>query len=177
MEISSDDARLTLDEKTGLLQRLALTKFHLPLLDANAGLFDLALPLPDELPHRLRLTKPQPQLNVTQADGETRIAYRSLESNRGTHEVSCVLRIRPEAGGAFAMRLEIVNHTPYVIPQVLFPNLSGLKATGPAKQETLHLGRSTKHPFVSMQQPDGAASFYDLYRRDYFIYGMQQWPM
>ena len=28
-----------------------------------------------------------------------------------------------------------------------------------------------------MQQPDGAASFYDLYRRDYFIYGMHEWPM
>jgi len=177
MDLSARDARLTLDDKTGLLKRLGLAGFHLPLLEGNAGLFDLALPLPDELPHRLRVTDRHQALDVSSIGPEWQLTYLSLSSPRGIHEVSCVLRLRPESDGSFAIRLQIVNHTPHVIPQVLFPNLSGLRATGPAKQEALHLGRAIKFPFASMQQPDGAASFYDLYRRSYFTYGMHEWPM
>ena len=75
------------------------------------------------------------------------------------------------------MRLHVVNHSPYVIPQILFPHLTGLMPTGDPKHEELHLGRSVKQPHVGMQSSDGAASFYELYRRWYFIYGMQEWCM
>src|SRR5258706_4906323 len=143
MELSADDARLTVDPKTGALRYIGLAGFQLTLLEGNAGLFDLALPLPDELPHRLRVTDRESIPTFTSDGGEHRISYISLQSAHGTFDVACTLRIRPdESTGGFAVRLEIVNHTQQVIPQVLFPNLSGLKATRPAKQEALHLGRA-----------------------------------
>lgn len=177
MEIQSGDARLTIDSATGALSQLGLGYFHLPLLDGNAGLFDIALPLPDELPHRLRTAAGQTTSSVEQVGDEWHLRYNSLRSDRGAFEVSAVVRIRPDAGGGFAMRLEVVNHTPQVIPQVLFPHLAGLTATGDPDRETLHLGRSVKQPHVWMQSPDGAAAFYELYRRWYFVYGMQEWNL
>lgn len=177
MELQSGDARLFIDPVDGSLRELGLRGFHLPLLEGDSGLFDIALPLPDELPHRLRTPLGQRISGVEQRGDEWHLRFNSLRSERGRFEVSAVLRIRPYPGGGFGLRLHVVNHTPYVIPQILFPHLAGLTATGEPKHEELHLGRSVKQPYVWMQTPDGAAAFYDLYRRWYFIYGMQEWCM
>ncbi len=177
MELQSGDARLSIDPVDGALVELGLRGFHLPLLEGRAALFDIGLPLPDELPHRLRTPRGQRVNGIAKVGDEWRLRYDSLRSERGEFDVSTVLRIRPEPAGGFAMRLEVINHSPFIIPQILFPHLAGLTATGEPKHEELHLGRSTKQPHVWMQSPDGAAAFYDLYRRWYFIYGMQEWCM
>src|SRR5437762_2563771 len=59
MEFSNDDGRLRIDPACGVLRELSLKRFPRPLLDGEAGLFDVALPLPDDLPHRLRVDERQ----------------------------------------------------------------------------------------------------------------------
>jgi hypothetical protein len=177
MEFSCDEGRLRIDPKTGVLRELGVADFPRPLLDGGSGLFDIALPLPDELPHRLRVDAAQHTSDVGSGGEDTYFRYDALRSPRGTFQISAVLRVRPSPGEGFALRLELVNHTPHVIPQVLFPHLVGLNASGEPKHETLHLGRSIKHPHVWMTAPDGAAAFYDLYRRWYFNYGMGEWNL
>ena len=177
MQLDCDDARLTLDPRSGVLRELSLRDSPKPLLEGAAGPFDLALPLPDELPHRLRIDESQLTSDVSQVGDEWHLRYDTLRSDRGAFQVSAVLRIRPSPGEGFAMRLAIVNHTPHVIPQVLFPHLVGLHPAGEPKEEELHLGRAIKRPHVWMTTPDGAANFYDLYRRWYFTYGMGEWNL
>jgi hypothetical protein len=178
MEFSCDDGRLKIDPRTGVVQGLALAHFPTPLLgNGVAGLFDIALPLPDEPPHRLRIDARQPLSAVGEEGDEAYFRYDALRSRRGTFHVSTVLRVRASPAEGFAVRLEVINHTPHVIPQVLFPHLVGLNPTGEPKHETLHLGRSIKHPHLWMTTPDGAAAFYDLYRRWYFNYGMGEWNL
>lgn len=177
MEIQSGEGLLTIDPVSGALTQLSLGNFHLPLLEGMGELFDIALPLADDLPHRLRAAGGQrATLSDRQGEGWC-LGYEVLRSERGTFDVPVLLHIQPEIRGGFAVRLEVINHTSRVIPQILFPHLSGLVPTGDPSLELLHLGRATKQPHVWMQSPDGAAAFYELYRRWYFIYGMQEWCM
>ena len=177
MELFAGEARLKIDLVSGALRELGLRDFHLPLLDGDAPLFDIALPLVDKLPHRLRHPLGQRTAAVEQVGDAWRLRFDTLRSERGVFDVSVTLVIRPQSDGAFAVQLEVFNGTSQIIPQILFPNLAGLTATGDPKAEELRLGRATKQPHVGMQSPDGAASFYDLYRRWYFVYGMQEWCM
>jgi hypothetical protein len=177
MDLTCDDARLTIDPASGVLREIMLRHVSNPLLDGASGFFDIALPLPDDLPHRLRIDESQRTSHAAGTGDECQLRFDTLRSTRGAFEVSASLTLRSISGEGLAMRLQVINHTPYVIPQVLFPKLVGFNPTGEAKHEALHLGRSIKHPHQWMTTPHGAAAFFDLYRRWYFTYGMGEWNL
>ena len=176
MIIETAHTQLTIDTDNGILRKIQLKDFPRPLLLGASGLFDIALPLPDEMPHRVKGSYSQTVSRVEQKNGQTILHFKTLKSDRGVFEVSAKLRIQPTDRG-FKVRLEIINHSSHRIPQVLFPCLNGVQPTGELDHELLHLGRATKQPYVWMKSPDDAAVFYDLYRKWYFAYGMQDWPM
>src|SRR5437660_935801 len=125
MDLTSGDATLLIDPQSGLLRE---ARHQLvTLLEGASGLFDLALPLADELPHRLSATGQDKVSSAVNAQGELRLQYDSLRSARDEFQVSCTPRIRPEAGSGFAMQLAVINHTSQIIPQVLFPYLEGFR--------------------------------------------------
>lgn len=173
MEWTSADATLSFDPTGAVLRSIELIGSPRPLLRSEEPLFDLALPLPQELPHRLSVTMSQAPTSIAMG----LLQYVSLQSTRGEFPVACTLRVRPEPSGGFALQLTVENRSKFTIPQVVFPRLIGLLPTGPVEQETLHLGRSVKWPYPSMVVPDKAASFLDLHRRAYFVYGMQEWNL
>jgi hypothetical protein len=177
MELRAGDARLLIDEGTGILREITLANSRHALLTGISSLFDLALPLPDNLPHRIHALDGHRVTGITQVGEEYQFRSAFLESEQGRFDIDVTLKVRPRSDGRFALNLFIVNHSAHTIPQVLFPHLAGLRATEDPKHEELHLGRATRRPHVWMQSPDDAASFYDLYRRWYFVYGMQEWCM
>src|SRR5437763_1977928 len=132
MHLRSANAQLQFDPATGAAWRMELDATPIPLLDSASGLFDLAIPLADELPHRLRIASDQVRPETTLGGGQLSLHWESLRSSRGDFAVSCTLRMAPHDGGGFSAQLEILNHTALIIPQVLFPNLIGLRPTGPA---------------------------------------------
>jgi hypothetical protein len=178
MEFSSGDATITINQASGVLERIELLASEQSLLLGDRGLFDLALPLPDLPSYRLRISAAQRTVDWKQTADEIHWRYDSLRCDRGEFPINATVTMRALSEGGFAMRLTIVNHSPDTIPQVLFPNLHGLQPTGlDANSETLHLGRSIKYPYAQMKTEDKAVEFFDLYRHWYFPYGMQDWNL
>jgi len=171
MRIISKDSYLEWDEASGTLRAIGFEKGAIRFFAGAATLFDVALPLPDRIMHRVR---PDPEGAAVAADGPgIAINFGKLRSELGEFDIEVELEARPRGDGAFALRLHVANHSPYPIPQVLFPDLDGLTPTGPAAEELLRVGRNRKQlrPYTDMVITDGAASFIDLYRKTYSEYG------
>ncbi len=171
MELTTPNGRLRLDPRTGYVKGLSLaggaTRVH---GDAGAGLFEVALPLPDYAPHRIRLTEKQVTPVVEKSRDTVRISYGQLRSDYGEFALEAEVIIRGESEAGFSLRMTLTNNTRFMVPQVLFPNLVGLEPTGKVQQETLRFGRGKVKPYSEWNVPDGAAKFYDLHRRRYFDY-------
>lgn len=171
--LQSGNGRIELASDTGYPVWIGLAEPAACFLRGHAGFFDLALPLPQCVPHRLRLDSDQLQPDVIVEEDRATIRYRCLRSGSGEFPIMAELGISPGPDATFSLQLEIVNRTPYTVPQVIFPDLCGLIPTGLAGEEILRFGRNRKQlrPYADMTITDGAASFIDLYRKQYYEYG------
>lgn len=155
----------------GQLRVIGLNGEITPLLTGEAPLMEVALPLPDYPAHRARPA-------VMRVGGEpagegVSISAAVVASPVGQFPVRTEVECRALPGGSFALRARVTNESAETIVQVFFPNLEGLRPTGPAGEEALRLGRNRKllRPYTDLVITDQAASFLDLYRKTYFEYG------
>ena len=180
MKVKSDNGTIEIDKKSGAILRVFLER---PLVEfvktsfCSGGLFEVALPLENYIPHRIRINKSQtveiyyPQKNVVL------ITYVQLKSSKGTFSLKVEIKIQGGQSGEFSLWMRLVNQTEIVIPQTIFPNLTGLIPINSAGQTLLRFGRDRLKPYLDLKVLDGAVQFFDLYRRRYFDYQLGSFCM
>src|SRR4051794_5339661 len=102
MEWTSSDATLSLEPTGAVLRSIELIGSPRPLLRSDLPVFDLALPLPEDLPNRLRVAP-------SQQPASDSLRYASLLSEHGEQPIACTLQVKPAASGGFALQLTIEN--------------------------------------------------------------------
>src|SRR6266511_6473690 len=125
--------KVGIDEASGSLIRLEFPGVGV-MLEAppgRAGLLDVAYPLPEFVAMRLGST--YSAARIERGDGAIKIVYVPLGASRanvklpeGAVGAEVVIRAADD-GRSVVLRAKIVNDSKALIPQVLFPDLRGLK--------------------------------------------------
>jgi len=132
---------------------------------ASAGLLDLAYPIMAFSP--LRLASRFSTAQVTKEANGVRISWDALGPSRNNvplpaGKVSAQVTIRAAGDGrSVILSCHIENHSSSPIPQILFPDLWGLKPFDGIKRTELRLARGVIHPFtVPYRQPGTVPPYY-----------------
>jgi hypothetical protein len=141
---------------------LAALRLHDPRTDfvaapSGAGLLRLALPLPDHFSHYAEAgTHGAP--DITAADGGLHLTYPGLATSEGPVAVRIEIELAPDSETeGIRLRARVHNGTPDVIPQVVFPQLLGLRAVDGVDGTRLQLGRGQLRPLRDItMRPDDA---------------------
>jgi hypothetical protein len=164
-----NELELGIDEKTGSLVDMGYpaTGVILESPAEAAGLLDLAYPVRTFLP--LRLASRFSQARVVNEDGGVTITWDALAPSRSNipipeGKVFAQVRIRPAADGrSVIMTCRIANRSSASVPQVLFPDLQGLRPFEGAQRTQLRLGSGVVRPFeLPVRQPESAPTYYDI---------------
>jgi len=157
-----------IDEQTGSLIYLSFGATG-PILEAPpeaAGLLDVAYPVRVFTPLRLASRFSKARV-VKEGDGVS-IVWDILGPSRNSFplpqgKVSARVSIQAARDGRSAiLSCRIENHSSQRIPQVLFPDLWGLKPLGGPERAQLRLARGVVHPFmVPFRPPEAAPPYYD----------------
>jgi hypothetical protein len=157
-----------IDEDTGSIIFLG-SDVTGPMLEAepqSAGLVDVAYPLPAFGP--LRLASRFSNARVEREGKGLTIYWEALGPSRSNFElppgkVSAQVTIRPaDDGRSVILDCHIENHSSAPVPQILFPDLWGLKSFAGVHQTELRLPRGVVYPFtVPFRSPESAPPYYD----------------
>ena len=159
---------IQIDEQNGSIRYLSYPSTGV-MLEASpeaAGLLDVAYPVEAFTPMRLATRFSHAQ--VTREANGIRINWAVLSPSRAefslpTGKVSAQVTIRAaDDGRSVILSCQIENQSGAEIPQILFPDLWGLRPFAGMDQTELRLARGVVHPFsVPFQQPDAVPPYYD----------------
>jgi len=156
---------LGIDQGTGSIVRLACpaTGAILEGAPASAGLLDVAYPVEAFMP--MRLASRFSRANFVKDAKALTIRWDRLSPSR-THvplpegRVSAQVTIQQATDGrSVIMTCRIENHSDAQIPQVLFPDLWGLKPIHDAQGTQLRLSNDIVFPFAGPVKPSDAVTF------------------
>ena len=160
--------RITLDGSSGALLRLGYPGVA-TLLDTSgklAGMLSVAYPTPRFQPLRLESRLSRATIDIQ--DRCVTLNWERLEPTRkefdydGQVSARVVLTALPDER-SIVWQCEIVNHTSLPVPQVLFPDLRGLRAFDGVPNTSLHLPGAVIQPFEGDVPPaTGAETYYTV---------------
>lgn len=122
-ELRSGESRLTIDAETGQISSLVHGRSVLIRRPGSTGPFRLHLPLPDFEAHIAEGNRLKPEL--TRTPDTIACLYRSVVGRRGPMDVGVEITYSSVGDGTFRMRCRLRNRSPYRIPQIFFPWISG----------------------------------------------------
>lgn len=165
--VTLNGLRVTLDDATGNLLKLEFDGVGTLLEPAagEGGLLDVAYPVQDFV--ALRLGTRYSRASAKRDGDAIVLEYAPLAPSRtnvampeGT--VKATITIKPAADKrSVILQAKIVNGSKGLIPQVLFPDLRGLRAVGTPAATQLRLpGNYPAHPFTEDPVPPHAAQYY-----------------
>lgn len=147
---------ITLDPLTGTITKLEHPEAGvlLEVTPDKAGLIDVAWPLKAFEPLRLASRFTQGAEIEPMADG-VRIKYSRLGGSRdlpGIGQVGAVVKLREAPDGrSVIFSCTVHNNSDLAIPQVLFPDLLGLRPTAGEATTELKTAAFTRRPFTDMK--------------------------
>lgn len=175
VNITLNGLQIRVDARTGSIVYLyyPATGVILKAKRASAGLLDLAYPVKAFSP--LRLASRFSVARVTKESNGIKISWDALGASRNNvplpaGKVSAQVTIRAAGDGrSVILTCHIENHSSAPIPQILFPDLQGLKPFDGVERTQLRLGREVLHPFmVPYQPPERVPPYYsDIGWRQY----------
>jgi len=157
-----------IDDSTGSIVSLSYsaTGAMIETSSESAGLVDLAYPVEAFAP--MRLASRFSKARVAKDENGVTITWDMLGPSRGNFPlpkgpVSAVVTIKAaQDGRSVILRCRIENHSTAPIPQILFPDLWGLKAFAGNEGTQLRLAAGVVHPFtVPYVPPEAAAPYYE----------------
>ncbi len=173
MKTQSGNSTIEVDENVGAISKISLQKPAIEFIRegwGSGGLFEMALPLKDCVSHRIRVDQSQAPAISCAGKETVIIKYEKLGSSEGTFPLKVEIRINGGATGEFSLRMKVSNQTPTTIPQVIFPNLSGLIPVNKPEKTVLVFGRGKLKPFTDLTSPDETVVFYNLHQQRYYDY-------
>ena len=161
VDVTLNGLQVKVDARTGSIVSLyyPATGVLLKAKRASSGLLDLAYPVKAFSP--LRLASRFSAARVTSESNGIRISWDALGASRNNvplhvGKVSAQVTIRAAGDGRSAiLSCHIENHSNVPIPQILFPDLWGLKPFDGVDRTELRLAREVLHPFMVPYQPPG----------------------
>src|SRR5262245_55577827 len=153
-KLTLNGLEIGLDESTGGIVSMSYPGVGLILETEpeSAGPLDVAFPLPDYVP--MRLASRFSRAELEKIDGGIAIVWRELAPSRthvrlppGSISARVSLTAAPD-GRSTLMRCRIENRKSQPIPQVLFPDFSGLRALGAPGATRLTMARGAVTPFT-----------------------------
>jgi hypothetical protein len=167
LTITLNGLEIGLDEENGGLVRLDYEPIGTILQTdaASAGGLDVAYPIADFVP--LRLAGRHSKAEIIRADNSVTIRWAKLGPSRpnfklpeGQVGAEMQLAAGPD-GRSVIVRCKIENRSSVLIPQVLFPDLRGLRPIdGPATTQLRFAGNYPVFPFTEDPIPAHTAQFY-----------------
>lgn len=166
LRVVMNGLELAIDKESGCLLYMAseATGAILSAAPEDASLVDAAYPVPSFYPMRLGCRKAQ--ASVSHGGGVLTIEWKQLGPSRpkllaGAAEVRARVTIRAAPDGrSVIFTCRISNDSPNPVPQVLFPDLAGLRPFHGASQTELRFGGGVVKPFDGPPLPEHAAPFY-----------------
>jgi hypothetical protein len=159
---------LSIDRQTGTLIELSFpaTGLILQAPPKAAGLLDIAYPI-QSFP-AMRLASRFSKASVTEGSKSLTITYQELGPSRsdfpmpsGKVSAKIVIRAAPD-GRSVIFSCLIRNHSSVAIPQILFPDLWGLRPFAGIRRTQLRLARGVVYPFmISFRPPQAAPAYYE----------------
>lgn len=164
--VSINGLEVSIDRQTGSLIELSYpaTGIILHALPKSAGLLDVAYPVPQFL--AMRLASRFSRAKVTRGPKSLTISYQELGPSRTDiplppGKVSAQITIRTAHDGKSAiLSCQIENRSAAPIPQILFPDLWGLRPFAGIRNTQLRLARGVAYPFTIPLEPPGTAPAY-----------------
>ena len=166
LNINLNGLKVGVDRDSGAIVSLAsdYTGVILATATDTAGVLDLAYPVKAFYP--LRLASRYSKARIDVREHEVKISYESLEPSRDD-----VLSKRPEISATITLRAApdnrsvilacaIENRSSLPIPQVLFPDFSGLRPFLGPKDTVLRFASGLVQPFAARVIPSDSAPFY-----------------
>ena len=147
---------LTFDAGSGSILRMSYpgTGVMLQAPPDSAGIVDLAFPVKDFEPLRLasRFSK---NAQITKGEGTVTIHWDTLGASRSftkfEGKVSATVTFKADPDGqSVSMRCTIENHSDHSVPQILFPDFSGITPFSGTRGTEFRTGGSAIKPFVDM---------------------------
>lgn len=166
LNVDLNGLKLGLDRDSGVIVSLAsdYTGVIVRTEAATAGLLDVAYPVKAFYP--LRLASRYSHARVTVSDGEVKISYDSLGPSRDhllakPPDVSATVSLRAAPDHrSVILSCTIKNDSGLPIPQVLFPDLSGLRPFLGAQGTVLRFASGVIRPFAGPVLAPDSAPFY-----------------
>jgi hypothetical protein len=166
LKVTLNGLEMSIDRETGSLLLLSSSPTG-TLLEASpekAGLIDLAYPVDSFTP--MRLASRFSRAEVTQDGNSVVITWKALGPSRSNlalpaGNVYAQVTIRPAPDGrSIIMTCRIENDSIVPVPQILFPDLWGLKPFAGKEDTDLRLARGVHQPFTELFKQADAAPFY-----------------
>lgn len=133
---------------------------------ATAGLLDVAFPLADYVP--MRLATRFSRARIDEKPGRVTISWDELAPSRthvklpaGSAKASVTLTAAPD-GRSVLLRCRIENRFSEAIPQILFPDFSGLRPVGPVADARLTMARGSVNPFTLRAESRHRGAFWPV---------------
>lgn len=164
--VSFNGLDISIDRDTGsvLLLSSSSTGVVLEAPPGAAGLLDIGYPVPSFLP--MRLASRFSRAEVTQEKNQVVITWSALGPSRSNlalpeGKVYAQVKIRAANDGrSVIMTCQIENKSAVSVPQVLFPDLWGLKPFAGKEETQLRLARGVEQPFKEPFKQPETAPFY-----------------
>lgn len=167
LTVNLNGLEIGVDESSGGIVRLAYAPVgtFLQTDAASAGGLDVAYPVPEFVP--MRLAGRHGKAEIVQADRAITIRWPTLAPSRANFalpegRVSAEMTIAAAPDGrSVILRCKIENASSALIPQVLFPDLRGLRPVhGPAATQLRLAANAPALPFAEDPVPPHSAQFY-----------------
>lgn len=175
--VTLNDIEIGIDDKSGCITRLARADLGV-LLDAkpeSAGLVDLAYPMKAFTPMRLA-SRFSAGVSISQSKDSVTISWDQLGPSRthvplpeGKVSAEVVIKAAPD-GKSVILTCAIQNKSSAQVPQILFPDLWGLRPVAGVDETFLRLPAKTVYPFRGASRPNDGA-FYALEGQGLSTYG------
>src|SRR5690606_20325649 len=164
--VSLNGLEIGIDESSGSI--VSLRSPHTPQIlraDANAaGILDVAYPVDSFAP--MRLASRFSKARIVRSDRRVSIAWDALGASRpnlplpaGAVKAEVIIEAAPD-GRSVIFRSRIQNDSSQPVPQVLFPDLWGLRPLAGAEHTRLRLAREVVYPFRGPVTDPEQAPFY-----------------
>lgn len=164
LKVNFNGLDIGIDRETGSLLQLSSSSTGVILKASaeTAGLVDLAYPVESFIP--MRLASRFSRAEVAQEKNEVVITWNALGASRSNltdGKIYAQVRIRAaDDGRSVIMTCRIENKSAVPVPQVLFPDLWGLKPFAGTEETHLRLARGVEQPFKEQYKQPESAPFY-----------------
>lgn len=167
---------LTLDPRSGavLSLRHGDRQFILP-GTGPGGLLRIAAPRDDYPGHHLEVGDHSPVVVEPITDG-VRLTYLTLHSDRGEVPIQVQLTLQAESTG-LVLRARVRNDSDHLLPQVVFPQILGLRDVSGDRATRIQLARIRLQPFRDLALRVDDLWWVDWPAQQYLPYGSGEFAM